>query len=140
MTMDPDQIKQVFWNVVLNAIEAMPQGGQLTIETRRLKKASRSVGRPPASSTVEVRFMDTGAGIIPEDLERIFYPFFTTKQKGSGLGLSIVHRIMEEHGGRILVESKPDHGTIMVLQLPVEKAEQNLPDHDLEGAALWKKS
>jgi len=140
MMMDPDQIKQVFWNVVLNAIEAMPQGGQLVIETRRLKTSPRFVNQQPVSSIVEVRFADTGVGITPENLERIFYPFFTTKQKGSGLGLSIVHRIIEEHGGRILVESKPGQGTTMVFQLPVEKTEQNLPEHDLEGTALWKKS
>jgi two-component system sensor histidine kinase PilS (NtrC family) len=138
--MDPDQIKQVFWNVVLNAIEAMPQGGQLAIETRKLKTVHRLVNQRPGSSIVEVRFTDTGVGITPEELERIFYPFFTTKQKGSGLGLSIVHRIIEEHGGRILVESKPGQGTTMVFQLPVEKTEGNLPEHDLEGAALWKKS
>ena len=138
--MDPDQIKQVFWNVVLNAIEAMPQGGQLAIETRKLKTVNRFVNQRPGSSIVEVRFTDTGVGITPEEMERIFYPFFTTKQKGSGLGLSIVHRIIEEHGGRILVESKPGQGTAMVFQLPVEKTEGNLPEHDLEGAALWKKS
>jgi two-component system sensor histidine kinase PilS (NtrC family) len=140
MMMDPDQIKQVFWNVVLNAIEAMPNDGQLTIETRRLKTPRHFANHQPTFPIVEIRFKDTGVGIVPEDLERIFYPFFTTKQKGSGLGLSIVHRIIEEHGGRILVESKPGRGTTMILQLPVEKAVQSVPDYDLEGAVLWKKS
>ncbi len=140
MMMDPDQMKQVFWNLVLNAIEAMPQGGQLTIETRRPKTTPRFADHQPTPSIVEVRFVDTGVGINPKDLERIFYPFFTTKQKGSGLGLSIVHRIVEEHGGQILVESKPGQGTTMTLRLPVETAEQNLPEHDPEGATRWKRS
>ncbi|HXC61126.1 MAG TPA: ATP-binding protein, partial [Nitrospiria bacterium] len=141
MMMDPDQMKQVFWNLVLNAMEAMPLGGQLTIETRKPKKTMpRFADHAPAPSIIEVRFIDTGAGINPADLERIFYPFFTTKQKGSGLGLSIVHRIIEEHGGQILVESKLGQGTTIVLQLPVETIEQNLPEHDSEGAARWKRS
>lgn len=140
MMMDPDQMKQVFWNLVLNAMEAMPQGGQLTIETRRPKPTPRFVDHQPVPSIVEVRFIDTGVGINPTDLERIFYPFFTTKQKGSGLGLSIVHRIVEEHGGQILVESKPGQGATMILRLPIGTIGQNLPEEDLEGAARWKRS
>lgn len=140
MTMDPDQMKQVFWNLVLNAIEAMPQGGQLAIETRRPKTAPHPADHQPVPSMVEVRFVDTGVGIEPTDLERIFYPFYTTKQKGSGLGLSIVHRIVEEHRGQILVESKPGHGTTMTLRLPVETAKPDLPEDDREGAVHWKRS
>lgn len=140
MIMDPDQMKQVFWNLALNAIEAMPWGGRLTIETRRSKTTPHLADHQPAPSIVEVRFVDTGVGIDPANLERIFYPFFTTKQKGSGLGLSIVHRIVEEHGGQIFVESKPGQGTTMILRLPVETAEQDSPDHDTEGATRWKRS
>jgi two-component system, NtrC family, sensor histidine kinase PilS len=137
---DPDQMKQVFWNLVLNAIQAMPQGGRLAIETRKIKAMPLSGNRQPPSSSVEVRFVDSGIGIDPTDLEKIFYPFFTTKQKGSGLGLSIVHRIVEEHGGQILVESKPGQGTTMILRIPIEAEESELPHVGREGAVDWKRS
>ena len=137
---DPDQMKQVFWNLVLNAIQAMPQGGQLTVETRKIKSLARPGSHQSPASLVEVRFVDTGVGIDPADREKIFYPFFTTKQKGSGLGLSIVHRIVEEHGGEILVESKPGQGTTMILRIPVEAEEPELSHVGREGAGDWKRS
>ena len=137
---DPDQMKQVFWNLVLNAIQAMPQGGRLTVETRKIKSLSRPGNPQMSDSSVEVRFVDNGVGIEPADREKIFYPFFTTKQKGSGLGLSIVHRIVEEHGGEILVESKPGQGTTMILRIPVEAEEPELSHVGREGAGDWKRS
>ncbi|MBI4683496.1 MAG: PAS domain S-box protein [Nitrospirae bacterium] len=91
---DSRQIQQVFWNLGLNAIDAVHDGGDIDIYTRKSKNA------------VEVVFSDNGTGINKSDIDNIFYPFFTTKEKGTGLGLSIAQKITEEHGGKIVVESK----------------------------------
>lgn len=106
---DPDQMSQVFWNLALNALEAMPQGGVLRVYTRR----PQGPGGP-----VEIVFQDTGQGIEPALMDRIFVPFFTTKDRGSGLGLPTVHRIVEEHGGRIQVSSQVGQGTAVHILLP----------------------
>ncbi len=109
LTADPDQLRQVIWNLLLNAVQAMVDGGVLTVRVvRRL-----------AEGSVEVRIQDTGKGIKPEHLRQIFTPFFTTRHGGSGLGLSIVHRIIEAHHGRLLVESREGQGTIVTLSLPL---------------------
>lgn len=115
---DPNQMRQVFWNLSINAFQAMPEGGDLTISTRRTQVKK---GKPSApEETVEILFSDTGSGIKKEDLPRIFYPFFTTKSSGSGLGLSIVQRIIEEHRGEIRVESSPK-GTTFCIALPLDE-------------------
>jgi two-component system sensor histidine kinase PilS (NtrC family) len=106
---DADQLRQVVWNLLLNAVQAMPAGGTLSVQA----------ARRPAENSVEVRIHDTGKGIKPEHLRQIFTPFFTTRHGGSGLGLSIVHRIVEAHHGRILVESREGQGTQVTLSLPV---------------------
>jgi len=103
---DPKKIRQVIWNLGVNAIDAMPEGGILTISTRRTDKA------------VEITFKDSGAGIDKKDMHKIFYPFFTTKENGTGLGLSIAYRIIEEHAGRINVESRAGIGTTFEIVLP----------------------
>jgi two-component system sensor histidine kinase PilS (NtrC family) len=103
---DPQKLRQVFWNLGINAIEAMPDGGELLVSTRNTDK------------TVEITFKDSGAGIDKHNMERIFYPFFTTKDNGTGLGLSIAYRIIEEHAGRINVESNPGIGTTFEVILP----------------------
>ncbi|MEK7338600.1 MAG: ATP-binding protein, partial [candidate division NC10 bacterium] len=100
---DEDHLRQVFWNISLNAVQAMPDGGTLRIDLRDLS-ADRE------APEVAVEFADTGGGIRPEDLDRIFEPFFTTKETGTGLGLSIARRIVEELGGRIEVENRPGEG------------------------------
>ncbi|MGH7395283.1 MAG: two-component system sensor histidine kinase NtrB, partial [Candidatus Methylomirabilales bacterium] len=100
---DEDHLRQVFWNISLNAVQAMPDGGILRVDLRDLS------GDPEAAE-VAVEFADTGGGIRPEDLDRIFEPFFTTKETGTGLGLSIAHRVVEELGGRIEVENRPGEG------------------------------
>lgn len=105
----PDQLKQVFVNLILNAVEAMPEGGRLTI--------SADVGSDVEN--VAITFRDTGVGIPPEVLPRLYDPFYTTKTTGSGLGLSIVHRLIDLHKGYIEVESEPGQGTSFVLYLPV---------------------
>ncbi len=103
---DPEKMRQVFWNLGVNAVDAMPESGVLTVSTRNTDKA------------VEIIFKDSGSGITQEDMERIFYPFFTTKENGTGLGLSIAYRMVEEHQGRIHVESNPGIGTTFEIVLP----------------------
>jgi signal transduction histidine kinase len=102
---DRDQLRQVFWNLLLNAVQAMRLGGTLTVETRR------------TGSSVEVVVGDTGPGIPAGILPRIFEPFVTSKSGGTGLGLAIVRRIIEDHGGRITVSAHDGAGTCFVLSL-----------------------
>lgn len=102
-----DQLKQVFLNLGLNALEAMPKGGNLTIRSFAEK------------GNLKVEFIDEGSGITEEDWEKIFQPFFTTKEKGSGLGLFIVNHIVQAHSGQITVKSKPGEGTQFIVSLPI---------------------
>jgi len=123
---DFQQIQQVFINLFLNAVDAMPAGGKLTVSVRptwaRLKHVDRR-GNPSNQRALysHVSVTDTGEGIPRENLPAIFDPFFTTKPQGSGLGLSIVYRITEEHNGDIQVESEVGKGTTFTLLLPTEK-------------------
>jgi PAS domain S-box-containing protein len=105
----PDRMHQVFLNLTLNALEAMPGGGRLRIGTD-------CTGDP---AWVRVTFADTGSGIAPDDLSHVFEPFYTTKTEGLGLGLYITRNIIEEHGGRIEVESLLGEGTTFTMWLPV---------------------
>jgi signal transduction histidine kinase len=114
-----DHIKQVFLNIVLNALDAMPDGGELVVTTRPVVVTERALPLLPETQQVEVQFADTGSGIAGEDLPRIFDPFFTRKVKGTGLGLSISYDIVERHGGTIEVESTPGQGTVFTIRLPV---------------------
>ncbi len=109
--LDPNQIKQALLNILMNAIDAMPNGGTLTIITS-LSKDKRSY---------QIEITDTGCGIAPEDLKQIFEPFFTKKDKGTGLGLAITYGIIQEHKGKIEVESKIGLGTKFKIKLPVVK-------------------
>jgi two-component system, sporulation sensor kinase E len=104
---DPAQIKQVFFNLIKNSLEAMPDGGTMAI--------SLSVG----DAYLTLDFLDSGMGIAPEDFSRIFEPYHTTKEAGNGLGLMIVQRIIQEHGGQIEVSSKPNAGTRFRILLPL---------------------
>lgn len=104
---DRDQIKQAFFNIAKNALQAMPDGGALQIT---LMVTDRYVG---------AAFRDTGPGIAPDDFGRIFEPYFTTKSQGSGLGLMIVQRIVQDHGGRLDVRSDPGAGTTFTVWLPL---------------------
>ncbi len=103
---DRDQLKQVFFNLVKNAMEAMPAGGKLRISVRA------------DDESVYVRLADTGTGIKAEDIAKLFSPYHTTKVGGHGLGLMIVQRIMRDHGGHIGIESKEGVGTVVTLQFP----------------------
>ena len=104
---DPRQIRQVFLNLLKNALEAMPRGGELTITTR------------VRELNAEISIADTGEGMSPEVAANIFQPYFTTKEKGTGLGLAITQSIIQEHGGSISVDSSPGRGTAFIIQLPL---------------------
>ena len=107
---NPDHLKQVYLNLVLNALDAMPEGGTLRIRTAL---------EPP--DFLRVEFGDTGEGMSPETQARLFEPFFTTKEQGSGLGLPISYRIIRSHGGEITVTSEEGVGTTFTIRLPVER-------------------
>ncbi|MEW6615342.1 MAG: response regulator [Thermodesulfobacteriota bacterium] len=113
---DGFKIKHAFQNIVKNAMEAMPHGGNLTITTCiREEEGSRKT-----ADVLEVKFADTGCGISEEEVERIFQPFYTTKDKGIGLGLAITRNMINLHKGEILVESKVGEGTQMVVRLSIK--------------------
>lgn len=107
---NPVLLQQVFTNLLLNALAAMPQGGRITVTTRN------------AGEQIEIRVCDTGLGIAPEHLSRIFDPFFTTRPvgMGTGLGLSITYSIVQQHHGHISVESQPGRGTCFTIRLPAD--------------------
>ena len=103
---DPQLLHRALSNLVLNAMDAMPEGGTLNLRTRRGDR----------TTTIEVA--DTGSGLTREECERIFTPYYTSKQHGTGLGLAIVQSIVSDHGGRISVQSQPGKGTKFVIELP----------------------
>jgi two-component system sensor histidine kinase HydH len=109
--MDPDRIKQVLLNLYLNAMEAMADGGLLTVEAVR----------DADERHVAIRVSDTGKGIKEKDLPHLFDPYFTTRSSGTGLGLAIVHNIMESHGGDVRIKSREGEGTTVILRLSTEK-------------------
>jgi PAS domain S-box-containing protein len=113
---DKSQMYQVFLNLFLNAIQAMPSGGELKIDVSPTNSYSQDGSK---QSFIKVAISDTGRGIPPQIIHRIFDPFFTTKPKGIGLGLSITYQIIKKHGGTIKVESKWEKGTSFVINLPV---------------------
>jgi signal transduction histidine kinase len=104
---DPAMLRQAFLNLALNAVQAMPDGGSLRIE------CAAERGR-----RVAVSFIDTGVGIKPEHLQKIFDLYFTTRARGSGIGLSMVYRTVQMHDGEIEVQSTPGAGTTFRLLLP----------------------
>ncbi|MCX8116309.1 MAG: ATP-binding protein [Desulfobacterota bacterium] len=118
---DPGQIRQVFWNLLINAAQAIPEQGTIRIGIEKLCGAPRVGYAFPvdrADEWVKITIADTGVGISPQEKEKIFDPFYTTKEGGTGLGLSIVHKIIENHQGIIRVESEPGRGTAVILYLP----------------------
>ncbi|MBI4852319.1 MAG: HAMP domain-containing protein [Acidobacteria bacterium] len=116
---DLERLKSCFSNLILNAQQAMPNGGELSINFQ------------PYNKGVEVFVTDTGTGIEPENLEKIFEPYFSTKETGTGLGLALVKRIVEGHGGRLQVESVVNKGTTFRVWLPLQ------PTEVLEGANAY---
>jgi signal transduction histidine kinase len=113
---DAGKIQQVFTNVVLNAVDAMPQEGILKVRSRR------------SNGYAIVTFTDNGSGVLPQDLSRVFDPFFTTKSEGTGLGLSICYGIITKHGGSLEIENRGSKdaykkGTTVSISLPLEEAD-----------------
>ena len=130
---DQDQFRQVIWNLLLNAAEAMPDGGTVTLECNWLKRNGLKKGEN--FSDLEIIISDTGGGISENTMKVIFEPFFTTKSQGTGLGLALVYRIIEAHGGRIKVENSRS-GARFRLFLPAvaKQAASDQPDSNCEAA------
>jgi nitrogen fixation/metabolism regulation signal transduction histidine kinase len=103
---DEELLYRVISNLVLNAVDAMPEGGTISMSTRAEKE----------DVVIEIR--DTGVGMTPEESARLFTPYYTTKQHGTGLGLAIAQSVVSDHGGTIMVESEPGHGSAFILHLP----------------------
>jgi two-component system, sporulation sensor kinase E len=110
---DPLLLKQSFQNLMQNSVEAMPDGGKLTVNLRQ-------VSPPSGDKVISIEFTDTGCGIPKEIQDKVFNPFFTAKEKGTGLGLSFVRKIINLHNGRIELESRPAQGTTFTVYLPVK--------------------
>lgn len=115
ITLDRDQMKQVVLNLLINAIQAMPEGGRLDLSARISGD----------SLWMKLSIRDSGMGIPPEDIGKLFDPFFSTKEGGIGLGLSIAHRIIDQHHGKVEVESHPGEGTTFHLWLPLNQKEKD---------------
>lgn len=107
---DPTQLKQIFWNLARNAIQAMPAGGTLRISLETIP-----------NKRIRIVFADTGLGMQPEQVEQLFEPFSNSTTGGTGLGLSIVYQIVKDHGGTINVRSRSGHGTTITVELPVDR-------------------
>ena len=105
---DPDLLHRALQNLVLNAIDAMPQGGELAVRTQSL------------GNRIELSVSDTGSGLTQEECGRLFTPYYTTKQHGTGLGLAIVQSVVSDHGGKISVESTKEKGTTFRIELPCQ--------------------
>jgi two-component system sensor histidine kinase HydH len=109
ITADPDMLYQAFLNILINAMQAMPQGGKISIQICS------------SGNSVEIFFEDQGEGIAEDILEKIWDPFFTTKSKGTGLGLGIVKNIVESHGGSVRISNRSVSGARVTVKLPVEQ-------------------
>ncbi len=117
---DSDLLKQVFLNFIRNAIQAMPDGGELRITSRENRESDReSKTRKLSSRWISITVSDTGVGISPQNLQKIFNPFFTTKARGTGLGMAIAYNIIKAHQGTIEVESREAQGSRFIVNIPV---------------------
>ena len=106
LDVDPELLHRALSNLVLNAMDAMPDGGTLTISAR------------PRDAGIELRVTDTGEGLTPEECERVFTPYYTSKQHGTGLGLAIVQSVIADHAGTVMVESRSGSGATFIITLP----------------------
>jgi two-component system sensor histidine kinase AtoS len=111
---DPMQLQQIFVNLLVNSVDSMPDGGSLTVET----------SYEPARKLIQVSISDTGTGIRREYMDKIFEPFFTTKAHGTGLGLPITKRLIEQNNGDISVDNNPNGGAIFKVSLPLKRLEE----------------
>jgi signal transduction histidine kinase len=126
---DSAQLREVFLNLAQNAIQAMPRGGRLTISCS-----------PAANHRVRVRVEDTGVGIAPENLAKIFELYYTTKERGTGVGLSMVYRTIQIHNGEIDVESTVGVGTTFILTLPSAMGATSSPSRPEAATGEWRRS
>jgi signal transduction histidine kinase len=110
LSADREQLTQAIVNLVTNAVESMPNGGTVAVSARE------------AADGIELEIADTGSGIAPEAIERVFEPMYTTKRNSAGLGLPIARQIVEAHGGTLRIESTPGVGTKVVVILPLPRA------------------
>jgi two-component system nitrogen regulation sensor histidine kinase NtrY len=120
---DPELLHRAISNLVLNAMDAMPQGGRLTLRTRH----------DAHSASIEVE--DTGVGLTPEECQRLFTPYYTSKQHGTGLGLAIVQSVVSDHGGKITAESAPGRGTTFRIRLPLKR---ELPPRPIQTSGMFR--
>lgn len=123
VNVDAGQMSQVFSNLIINAVQAMPNGGKIVYSVRNVMMENNKIPGLEAGAYVQLSVKDTGTGIPKEDIPRIFDPYFTTKPEGSGLGLASVYSIIKRHSGHITVESKQGNGTIFHIFLPVSGSE-----------------
>ncbi len=139
---DPFQIGQVVNNIVINAVQAMPEGGYIFVRASNIASLDSRLGEPESNGFVQIAIKDQGTGIPAENLNKIFDPFFTTKAKGTGLGLSTVQSIVRNHHGTIDVRSEPGEGTVFTVSLPacepveMRAAEPGLDDLTVAGARV----
>lgn len=110
---DPELLQQVLLNLVINSMQAMPEGGEVVVSAR------------PREGRVVIQVQDEGCGVSTSDRDKIFDPFFTTKETGTGLGLSVAHKIVEQHGGILTAEANPTRGMTFSVQLPVHQTRQH---------------
>ncbi len=119
LSADPQQLQQVMLNLVINAVESQPSGGQIEIRLRESPATE-------TSRTVEIQVSDHGTGIPPEMLDRIFDPFFSTKDAGTGIGLAICQRIIEDHSGTITAQNRAEGGAVFIVRLPLEQQDTQI--------------
>jgi signal transduction histidine kinase len=112
ISLDPEFIRTCLYNIVLNAFEAMPDGGRLTVRAERLHER------------LSLAFADSGVGVEKEKLDKVFEPFFTTKSRGLGLGLALTRKVIEEHGGKVQFDSVPGEGSVVTLHFPLEEEQR----------------
>jgi two-component system sensor histidine kinase PilS (NtrC family) len=129
---DPQQLQQVIWNLMLNAVQEMKGGGTLSIATAVHSGTDALEGEQRFG---RISISDTGPGIPPENQDKIFDPFFTSKETGTGLGLTIVHRIVENYQGKIFLRSDRQNGTTFVLDFPLSAEEGSPPPPAVASAA-----
>jgi len=115
---DEGQLSQAFNNIIINAVQAMPSGGTITVRAENVIMSTSNSAAAPKSDFVRISFSDQGEGIPKSILPKIFDPYFTTKPTGTGLGLASVHSIIQKHGGMITLDSEPGKGTTFMVCLP----------------------
>jgi len=137
VNIDKGQINQVINNLIINADQAMPEGGAIQLSADNIHSGTNHLPSLNASHYIKISIKDTGIGIDSQHLSKVFDPYFTTKQKGHGLGLATCYSIIKKHDGDITISSKPGNGTTVNIYLPafpgVSVAENNLPGAPLCG-------